>query len=137
MLHRVEFGLLVLCRQVVAAGIHAGGLLFHDKGRVHGYPLMLRRVEPFHQPFVRHAEVVDHTESLLQVESEVQAKVVAKSGHLDNQPEAVLFIDRVHSSPFIEPKEKSRVTFRGREYEVHQVKALYAFGLHHYEVVLV
>jgi hypothetical protein len=53
--------------------------------------------------------------------------------------EAVLFIDRVHSSPFIEPKEKSRITFRGREYEVHQVKALYAFGpeVHHYEVVLV
>jgi len=51
--------------------------------------------------------------------------------------ETVLFIDRVHSSPFIEPKEKSKITFRGREYEVHQVKALYAFGLHHYEVVLV
>lgn len=52
---------------------------------------------------------------------------------------AILFLDRVFTRPFVEPKEKSRVTFQGHEYEVHEVKALYAFGpdVHHFEVVLV
>ena len=53
--------------------------------------------------------------------------------------QAVLFLDRVFTRPFVEPKEKSKVTFKGREYEIHEVKALYAFGpdAHHFEVVLV
>jgi len=36
-------------------------------------------------------------------------------------------------------RRKSQGTFKGREYEIHEVKALYAFGpdVHHFEVVLV
>ena len=51
----------------------------------------------------------------------------------------VLFIDRAHSKPFVQMKEKDRVTFQGQEYEVHRVNPHYAFGPdpHHLEVELV
>lgn len=53
--------------------------------------------------------------------------------------ENVLFIDRVHSQPFILPKQKDRIIFDGREFEVHRVEVFYAIGdrIHHVEVELV
>ena len=52
---------------------------------------------------------------------------------------SVLYIDRVHTKPFVQPKEKDRVVFQGKEYEVHKVDVHYAFGprIHHLEVELV
>jgi len=51
----------------------------------------------------------------------------------------VLYIDRVHTKPFVQPKEKDKVVFQGEEYEVHKVDVHYAFGprIHHLEVELV
>ena len=52
---------------------------------------------------------------------------------------SVLYIDRTHSKPFVQPKEKDRIIFGGEEYEVHKVDVHYAFGprIHHLEVELV
>ncbi len=52
---------------------------------------------------------------------------------------SVLYIDRVHTKPFVMMKEKSKVTFQGKEYEVHKVNVHYTFGPdpHHIEVELV
>ena len=51
----------------------------------------------------------------------------------------ILFVDRVFSKPFVEMKEKSKVKFQGKEYEVHKVNIRYTFGPapHHIEVELV
>jgi len=39
--------------------------------------------------------------------------------------EAVIFIDAHHSSPFLIPKERSKIIFNGREYTVKRVAELY------------
>lgn len=51
----------------------------------------------------------------------------------------VLFIDRINSEPFVEPKNKDKVVFNGHEYEVKQVKPVYGLSskVHHYEAGLV
>ena len=52
---------------------------------------------------------------------------------------SVLYIDRVNTKPFLQPKEKDRIIFGGEEYEVHKIDVHYAFGprIHHLEVELV
>lgn len=50
----------------------------------------------------------------------------------------VVFVDRMHSSSFPEFKVRSRITFRGVNREVVDVKPFYAFDdkPHHYEIEL-
>ncbi|MCY8867400.1 minor capsid protein [Bacillus spizizenii] len=57
----------------------------------------------------------------------------------DVEGESIVFIDRLNSKPFIKLKEKSKVKFEGKTYEIHRVKALYDENPgtpHHYEVEL-
>ncbi|PJZ00379.1 minor capsid protein [Bacillus vallismortis] len=55
----------------------------------------------------------------------------------DVEGESIVFIDRLNSTPYKKLKEKSRVTFEGKTYEIQRVKALYdenPGAPHHYEV---
>ena len=49
-----------------------------------------------------------------------------------------VFIDRVNSSPYLDFKVNSRITFKGKSYEVTEVKPLYDLDdiPHHYELGL-
>jgi len=56
----------------------------------------------------------------------------------DIEGSTLLFLDRRHSSPFLRPVERSRITFNGRRYEVSSVDEFYADSdvVHHLEVTL-
>lgn len=68
------------------------------------------------------------------------ARSINRSGNADDiVARNIVFIDRVYSKPFLELKEKSKVEFNGKEYEVNKVSPHYGFKdtPHHYEVELV
>lgn len=56
----------------------------------------------------------------------------------DVEGDSVIFIDRTHSTPYLRLKEKSKITFKEKNYEVVKVKTLYdsAETPHHYEVII-
>lgn len=58
----------------------------------------------------------------------------------DIEGKMMLFIDRVNSSPYTRPLEKSKIIFNGKEYEVNKVDEYpdeIPNSFHHYEVTLV
>ncbi|MGM0816045.1 MAG: putative minor capsid protein [Bacillota bacterium] len=57
----------------------------------------------------------------------------------DTEGQSVVFIDRANSKPFLNPVERSKMSFDGIDYEVNNVKAYYdenPHKPHHYEVIL-
>ncbi|MFZ4452084.1 putative minor capsid protein [Salibacterium aidingense] len=61
------------------------------------------------------------------------------SNRRDVNASHIIFIDHVHSSPFLRMKEGSTVNFDGKDWKVERVQTYYAFRSdpHHYEVELV
>jgi|SRR5690606_20627626 len=53
--------------------------------------------------------------------------------------ENILFLDGRHTKPFVVPKQKDKIIFQGREYEVSRVEIFYAISnrIHHIEAELV
>lgn len=67
------------------------------------------------------------------------SSAIARSNIRDDvEANSVIFIDRIYSQPFIELKEKSRVTFEGKPFEVTKTNPFYDFleVPHHYEVLI-
>lgn len=64
--------------------------------------------------------------------------VIRSSLRDDTEANSVIFIDRTHSTPYLEFKEKSKITFKSKAYEIVQVKTLFDDQElpHHYEVII-
>lgn len=75
------------------------------------------------------------------VRLDISYAVKKSSSNEEKLFKGLLFIDAVNSSPAIEMKQDSKVIFeengRKRTLIVQNVKPLYGFKLHHYEVELV
>lgn len=75
------------------------------------------------------------------VRIEISYNVKKSASNEEKLFKGLLFIDAVNSSPMIEPKKESKITFdegnEKREMFVQNVKPIYGFKFHHYEVELV
>ncbi|MFC4075224.1 putative minor capsid protein [Salinithrix halophila] len=78
------------------------------------------------------------TISNVRVSTPTVGEFVARTSIKDNiDVRFVLYLDAVHSSPFIAMEERGRVTWEGQAYEIVRVSPMYDdASLHHYEVGL-
>ena len=71
----------------------------------------------------------------------VEPKSSIRRNNTNEQVEGdyILVIDALNSNPYVEPKEKDKITFNGKKLEVKESKVFYAFSdkPHHLEVGLI
>ncbi len=84
-----------------------------------------------------YAEPIKIEKVLVQYGTRLKRKSVAIGESEEQQIKALLFLDAIHTKPFILLKEKSKILFDGQEFIVDFVDRCYTTKLHHYEVQLV